>query len=500
MNQQATSEVAPLAETALPLPSWRLVIALSLPVLAQQGLSFAVLLSDRYLAGHLVVENQAAMQAAQTTAHYLAWFITCYNVIVTVGSTALVARCVGAVDHRLAVEVTHQALLLAVILGLAATAWAFAGGVRWMVELLKLKDEAAQFATDYALILFGLLVFQTIEVAGIACLVGAGDTRTGLWVMIGVAVINVPLAWGFSGLRPDWFPGFDEFILKWSPFPDLGFNGIALGTALSHVLGGVFVLGVLGRGRFGLRLEPSLFWPRFDLLYRLLRISVPAGFDSLSVVAGQFWFLSIVNDFGDKASAAHGIALVWEGLGYLSGAAFGTAAMTLVGQNLGAKRPGEATRAGWMAFALACGVMTTMGLIFYTFAPQMFRLFCPHASQQPIVELGVPVLQLIAFAMPPLASTIVFTNALRGAGDTRVPVIFTWIGFFVVRIPLAYYLSLSDFSLIVPVYFVTLEWGPFVGLDGGLYGCWLAMCADLGVRGVFFLGRFARGAWQLQRV
>ena len=55
---------------------------------------------------------------------------------------------------------------MAVVLGLAATGWAFAGGVRWMVEVLKLKGEAADFATEYALILFGLLVFQTIEEIG----------------------------------------------------------------------------------------------------------------------------------------------------------------------------------------------------------------------------------------------------------------------------------------------------------------------------------------------
>ena len=64
--------------------------------------------------------------------------------------------------------------------------------------------------------------------------------------------------------------------------------------------------------------------------------------DSLSVVAGQLWFLSLVNRLGDVASSAHGIALGWEALGYLSGAAFGTAAMTLVGQNLGARRPEQA--------------------------------------------------------------------------------------------------------------------------------------------------------------
>lgn len=482
MNQATLDESTTPAST-LPLPSWRSVIALALPALAQQGLAFAVLISDRYLTGHLKSANLETFQAAQTTAHYIAWFITCYMVLVTVGSTALTARFIGAGERGLAVEVTHQSLLLATLLGLAATLWAYLGGVRWMVWMLNLEGATADYATRYSLWLFALLAFQTIEAAGVACLVGAGDTRTGLWVMAGVAVVNVPLAWGFGrGL---------------GPLPELGFVGIAIGTACAHTLGGLVVLGMLLRGRFGLKLQARLFRPRFDLLYRLLRVSVPAGLDNLSLVVGQFWFLSIVNSLqvGDQLknipAAAHGLALVWEGLGYLSGAAFGTAAMALVGQNLGAKRPHEAAKAGWMAFALGCGFMSLMGLTFYTFAPEMFRLFCPTPEQRPIIDMGVPVLRLVAFAMPPLASAIVFTYALRGAGDTRVPVIFTWIGFFAVRIPLAYWLACDSF------YLGSLR---IEGWDLGLYGCWLAMTADLVIRGIFFMGRFIHGAWQRQRV
>jgi Na+-driven multidrug efflux pump len=191
---------------------------------------------------------------------------------------------------------------------------------------------------------------------------------------------------------------------------------------------------------------------------------------------------------------------VWEALGYLSGAAFGTAAMTLVGQNLGARRPHQAARAGWMAFALACCVMSVMGAVFYTLARPMFHLFCPKPEDVLIIETGVPVLQLVAFAMPPLAATIVFTNALRGAGDTRVPVLFTWIGFFAVRIPLAYFIALQEFSFTLPLYFSSWELGSLTGLNKGLYGCWLAMFADIVVRGLFFIARFVRGAWKSQKV
>src|SRR5262249_49679478 len=114
-------------------------------------------------------------------------------------------------------------------------------------------------------------------------------------------------------------------------------------------------------------------------------------------------------------------------------------------------------------------------------APEMFFVFCPRPEQAPVIAEGVPVLRLVAFAMPALASCIVFTAALRGAGDTRIPVLFTWVGFLGVRIPLAYLLTAPSLHL-------------------GLFGAWLAMFADLMVRGIFFLVRFAGGKWTAIRV
>jgi Na+-driven multidrug efflux pump len=265
------------------------------------------------------------------------------------------------------------------------------------------------------------------------------------------------------------------------PLPRLGFTGIAVGTAVSQTLGGLAVLAVLLRGRAGLRVRPRLLWPRPDILRRLLRISVPAAADSLSMAVGYLWFVGIVNRLGDVAAAAHGIALTWEALAYQSGSAFGTAAITLVGQHLGARRADRAARSGWVAFGMGAGVMALMGAVFFVLAGPMFRLFCPHPGQEPIVAAGVPVLRLVAFAMPALASCMVLGWALRGAGDTRVPVLFTWLGFFVIRIPLAYLLT-----------------EPRLGL--GLLGAWLAMFADLYVRGLFVLWRFAGGRWQRLRV
>jgi putative MATE family efflux protein len=449
----------------------RHVLALAWPVLVQQFLILTVNLSDSFLAGWFRPADPSkhvAYQAALTTASYLDWLIVCFTVFVTVGSTALVARFVGANDRAGAVRATNQSITLAACFGLSGTVVGLLG-VESLVRLLGLTGDAAGFAASYLRPVFALLAFQVIEQAGIACLVGAGDTRTGLFIRGGVAVVNLPLAWGL--------------------FHAIGFQGIALGTAISHTLGAVAVLLVLARGRAGLRLRLDQLRPDWSLQWRLLRVSVPAGTDSMSVGLCQLWFLSIVNDLGDKATAAHGIALRWEAMGYLPGVAFGTAAMALVGQNLGAGRRDRAARSGWTAFAMGLGVMVLMAAVFCALAEPMFWLFAPNPEQREVVVIGVPVLRLVAFAMPAVASTIVLTGALRGAGDTRVPVLFTWLGFLGVRIPLAYWLRQPLVDL-----------GPLGIWEGGLFGAWVAMFADLYVRGALILGRFATGRWQQVKV
>jgi putative MATE family efflux protein len=457
-------------------PIGRAVLALALPALAQQYLHLLVGLSDQYLADHFPLPDAAARRtflAALTTAGYIYWFVSSYTVVVAVGATALVARFVGAGDTALARRATGQAVLLGIVFGVLGTVAGLLG-LSYLVAALQLTGDTARYCTEFLTPLAALLAFQIVESACVACLAGAGDTRTGLKVLGLVAVLNVPLAW--------------VLCFGIGPWGGLGFVGIALGTGLSHLVGCVVLLVILARGKSGLKLTRADLVPDFGLIRRFLRVSVPAAIDSLSVAACQLWFLSLVNGLGDTAAAAHGIALRWEALGFLAGGAFGTAAMALVGQNLGARDSARAARSGWTAYKIGASVMVGMGVLFVLFAEPMFRVFAHEGGSQPVIDAGVPVLRLIAVAMPALASQIIFTSALRGAGDTRIPVFISWFGFLCVRIPLAYLLTR-------PV--VDLGWlGSIRGYDLGLFGAWVAMCADIWVRGAFFAARFASGRWK----
>src|SRR5262245_11492080 len=125
------------------VPTWRQVLVLGWPALVQQLLLFTVMLYDSWLAGRYPPEQgeQVAAQSAQTTARYLSWFLGSYAVLVTVGSTALVARFIGAGDRSSAIHVTNQSLLLASFLGTAGSIFGLVY-VEKLMAALQLQGDA----------------------------------------------------------------------------------------------------------------------------------------------------------------------------------------------------------------------------------------------------------------------------------------------------------------------------------------------------------------------
>src|SRR5438067_7867057 len=142
-----TSADALPAAPAIPRLARR-VFGLAWPVLALQLLVMTVDLSDRFLVGHVPgagADVARSMLAAQGTAHYIAWFISSYTVLVTVGATAVVAWCVGAGDRGTAVRATHQALILAALVGTAGAAVGLLCAGR-LVAARGLEGRSAEYA------------------------------------------------------------------------------------------------------------------------------------------------------------------------------------------------------------------------------------------------------------------------------------------------------------------------------------------------------------------
>ncbi|MBX6312521.1 MAG: MATE family efflux transporter [Isosphaeraceae bacterium] len=444
----------------------RQVIWLALPVLVEQALLYLVGFSDTVLTGrYLRVEHLAAV----TVSSYLLWFLGSLLIVVSAGATALVARLIGGGQREAAVRIGQQAIGLAWIVGLAIMALGL-GAAPAIIRAMNLIGPAQDEAIAYLRIVLAVTPLLASEAVGVACLRGAGDTRTGMWVMIVVNTINIALSWAF--------------VTGIGPFPALGLRGVALGTAIGEGTGGLLVLWVLARGRSGLILRRRGLRPVWADVRRILRISLPAAGESLTNAACQLWFLRLINRLGETATAAHGVAIRCESIAFLTVMAFSVAASTLTGQYLGAGRPDLAGKAARTAWGIGVAVLSLLGVLLYTEARPMFALFL--GRNQPGVEaLGVPVLRVVAFALPALATIAVLSGSLRGAGDTRWPWAIVVFGYLAIRLPGTYYLTLSPSE---------------GGLGWGLFGAWIAMFADLCVRGALVAARFLQGGWRRVRV
>jgi putative MATE family efflux protein len=439
----------------------RPMLRLALPVLTERLLSMLVVYSDQCLTGwYLERPHLAAMNLMV----YVLWMLTELFVFITVPATAMVARFVGARDFELANRVAQQAFVLGAALAILATVAGLTLSDS-LVRLMQLEGESAELAGTYMRIVLPLLPLIMCEAVGNACLRGAGDTVTGLIAMTLTNIVNVLLSWGL--------------MLGWGPLPRLGWAGIAWGTAAGYSVGGAFILYRLLRGRAGLRLSLRRLSPDFPLIRRMLRIGLPGGSDIMSILLCQLVFVAIINQLGDLAAAAHGVAIRIESLAYLPGSAFQVAAATLAGQYLGAGKPRQAGRSVAMACAVGGGLMTAAGVLFFAAAEPLTALFL-RPDQQAVREQAVVLLRIVAIAMPPLALTMILSGALRGAGDTVWPLMFSWIGYLGVRIPGGYLLA-HTFGL-------------------GVEGAWYAMAADLTLRGALVTARFFHGGWKQVRV
>jgi putative MATE family efflux protein len=277
-------------------------------------------------------------------------------------------------------------------------------------------------------------------------------------------------------------------VLGLGPLPKLGWEGLAIGTAAGHGLAGIIVMILLFRGRAGLKLEPSLFRPQQELIRRLLRVGIPGGIDVLSVIACHLVYASIINRLGTLAAAGHGLAVNIEALAYLPGSAFQIAAAAIVGQWLGARELTRASQSALLALRMGGLFMCGVGVVFFFAGPQLAGIFTGDPTH-PTSQTAGELLPIVAIAMPCFAVLSILSGALRGAGDTRWPLVVTFIGLIGIRIPFAAYLAWS--SIEIPWLGISI-----VGWDLGVQGAWWAMNLDVLVRSLLIGYRFWSGKWK----
>ncbi|MBM4005251.1 MAG: MATE family efflux transporter [Planctomycetes bacterium] len=451
--------------------TWRPLLRLAMPVMAEEFLNLLVGYTDWWLTGKFLgtTEHQAAMGLIA----YVLWLLPSMFSAAVIGATALIARLVGAGDLPGARRVMHQAFLVGAVLAALATAGVAFGGetfVRWM----RLDASAVPLAMEYIAVLAWIVPAIMAEQVAIASLRGAGDTRTGLLAKVAVNVVNTLLC--------------TLLVTGSCGVPKLGWKGLAIGASVGHLVGAVVLILVLLRGRAGLRFEWRELRPIASIIRRLLRVGVPGGMDVLAVVGCHLTYFAIINTLGKEATAGHGLGVQIESLAYCPGSAFQVAIATLAGQLLGAGRADEAARTVRRTSLAAVAFYSAAGAVFYFGGLPLARLFTA-ASNDRAAELAALYLSIVAISMPSLALVVVFSGALRGVGDTVWPLAVTFLGLAILRIPGACWLAWDECT----ISFLDLR---IPGWGLGVIGAWYAMVFDVFVRSGLFLGRIVHGGWK----
>lgn len=448
-----------LAGLSLP----RQVFALALWPLLEQTLSFLVGFVDTMLAGRLSVDAARAIGVAA----YILWAINLIQMALGVGSTAIISRAIGARHRGLAHAVLGQSLTLAVIAGCVTmlTLYTFAPQ---LASFISLEGDSLAFATLFLRTVCFATPLSGLLFVGAACLRGSGDVVTPFRVMVVVNLVNVAT----SGL----------LVFGPAPLGGHGIAGIAMGTLVAWTLGGTLMATALLRHWGGLKLH----WRRLTLdralAARILRLAIPNFLDSLGTWVGQFLVLWVVGKVGVKfpetpAVAAHIVTVRVEAISYLPGTAMGIAAATLCGQYLGLGDPVRARQAVRLCWYIGMGIMGVMGLVFVAIPEVLMRVM---TDKPVLLEAAAPLLRICGPIEVFFATHIILSMAMRGAGDTRVPMLLGYFCVYCVRLPLAWLLGLH------------------LGL--GIRGVWYALCGELVLRGLIFHARFRQGGWLHKRV
>ena len=339
------------------------------------------------------------------------------------GVTAMVSRRIGAGERRAAADVTGQAIwigaVMSILIGVTGAVYAAD-----MLRLMGASVSVIETGTGFAAVLLGgsasILYLFLLN----AAFRGAGDAAIALrslWLANGLNIVLDPC-----------------LIFGLGPFPEMGVTGAAVATTIGRGVGVLYQLWYLfdGRGRLEFHLRHLRIKPA--MIARMLMIS--AGGVGQFLISTSSWIIvmRIVALYGSNAIAAYTIALRILEFVWLPAWGLGNAAATLVGQNLGANQPERAEKSAWLAARYNTVFLSAVGAIIVSVAPGLAGVF---SNDPDVVRVGTHCLRILGIGFPVYAVGMIIVQALNGAGDTRTPTVVNLISFWILQIPLAYWLA-----------------------------------------------------------
>ncbi|HIP60535.1 MAG TPA: MATE family efflux transporter [Campylobacterales bacterium] len=430
------------------------ILSLAVPAALNSLLSMLQVITDLIMVGRISAYAVAAVGLGLQSLMLVFAFLT----LLHVGTSALLSRFMGAGKVKRASLGLSSLLRFALFMSIPVTIlWYFFTPMLYV--WFGTEKEVVLLGTSYVQILTLMMPFIFVKLVFETSFSAAKNTTTPFYIKLASIMVNIFLNW--------------ILIYGNLGMPALGVEGAAIATVIVNVLELSIYFTLYIRDK--MPYIPMWHYSK-SLIQRALKVGIPASIER-SLTFGSFMlFTMIIADFGTEALAGYQIGLRVEGLAFMPGIGFTIAAMALMGQGLGAKRPDVAKEDVMLVLKYTTSFMFILGL-FMIFAPEpIVWLF---TDDQKTIEEASMYLRIVGFSQIPLAFNFVLSGALRGAGDSkrtlRINITSLWLVRIIPAFVLAYY-----FESIIFVY--------------------LAMITDTFVKGFFLWRAFDKGEWQKIKV
>lgn len=399
-----------------------MIWALAWPTMLEQLMSTAVQYVDAAMVGRLGAQATAAVGATTT----VSWLIGSTVSALGIGFLSFIAQAYGANDRARAARTSSQAVLAVLFSGTLFTVLPLLLSSRvpvWMHAAPEIQQVSARY---FAILYIPMLARAASTIFGTA-LRATGDTKTPMRAGLVMNVVNVVLNYLliYESRTIHLFG-----LSVWMPGAGMGVIGAAVASAVSYVVGGVWITCALWRHPVisprGQRLRPD-----WEVLRPCLKVALPSALQRFGTSFGYVAFASMINALGTVSLAAHSIANTVESAFYIPGYGMQTAAATLTGNALGARDAKHMRQLARMLVAIEVALMVVSGGLLFIFAPGMMSLFTIDAA---VIALGATVLRMVAVSEPFYGVSIILEGVLQGTGDTVTPFAFNIIGMWGVRI------------------------------------------------------------------
>jgi len=434
------------------------IFLLSVPMILELVLESVFAVVDIYFVGGL---GSSAIATVGLTETYL-FLLYSIAMGLSMAVTAIIARRIGEGEKLEAGKSAFQAILVGI---LASLPFAIIG-IFYAEELMTIMG-ADEWTLTHGLsytrwMLGGNIVIILIFVIN-AIFRGAGDAAIAmrvLWISNGLNIILDPL-----------------FIYGWGPIPAMGIEGAAIATNIGRGIGVLIQIFALWKGGKHIRILRSHI--KFDWAVISLILKTSIGGIGQMIVAMTTWIflMRIIAEFGSQAVAGATIALRIMMFTMMPAWGMSNAVATLVGQNLGAGHPDRAERSVWIAGFWNMIFLISVSIGYMFFSENLINIFSVDLE---VIRIGSSWLRIISYSYFVYAWWMVATQAFNGSGDTITPTKINFVFFWMIQIPLAFYLS--------------------KGLDFGYTGVfWAIMISETSV-GIYTFWLFTKGKWKTNQI